>query len=91
MSDTEIDGSIFVPKGGYCLLILVKVYLRKLAFSQFCSHFYDLTFRQNVGYFTQEIHLCPCFWLFWSLYFHNFPQILFERSLYSLKRHRKLP
>ena len=29
----------------------------------------------------QEIHLCPCFWLLWLLYFRNFVQILFQRSI----------
>ena len=88
-----IDGPTFVPKSGYVLLIWVEVCLKKLAF----SYFFLLKilgagfFRENVGSFKEEIHLCPCFWLFWPLNFHNFSQISFEKSFFHLKRHLRLP
>ena len=78
-----IDGPTFVPKSGYFLLIWVKVCPQKLAFLNFLANFTSWFFWQNVGSFKQEIHLCPCFWLFWLLYFHTFVQILFERSLFN--------
>ena len=52
-------------------------------FLNFLTNFTSWLFLQNVGPFKQEIHLCPCFWLFWLLYFHNFVQILFEKSLFN--------
>ena len=42
--DMGIDGPAFVPKSGYCLLIRVKVCLKKLAFSYFLGQFYELAF-----------------------------------------------
>ena len=44
ISDMGINGPTFVPKSGYCLLILVKVCPQKLAFSSFFSQFYELAF-----------------------------------------------
>ena len=78
-----IDGPTFVPKSGYFLLIWVKVCPQKLAFSYFFNQFYELAFLTKCWLFQKEIHLCPCFWLFWLLYFHNFVQILFEKSLFN--------
>ena len=54
---------------------------KKVGFFLIFSQFYKLGFLTKCWLFKQEIHLCPCFWYFWLLYFHNFVQILFERSL----------
>ena len=59
------NGPTFVPKGGYFLLIWVKVCPQKLAFSQFFSQFYELAF------------LTKC-WLFQT---RNPPLSLFLASL----------
>ena len=67
-----IDGPTFVSKSGYFLLIWVKVCPQKLAFFYFLANFTSWLFGQNVGSFKQEIHLCPCFWLFLAVVFSQF-------------------
>ena len=53
-----IDGPTLFQKSGYVLLIMAEVCLKKLAF---WANFRSCFFRENIGSFKQEIHICPCF------------------------------
>ena len=50
--------------------------LKKVGFLKFLSHFYELAFWTKFGYFKQEIHTCPCFWLFGCCIFTIVPKYL---------------
>ena len=78
-----IDGPTFVPKSGYFLPIWVKVCPQKLAFFKFFSQFYKLAFLTKCWLFQTTNPPLSLFLAFWLLYFHNFVQILFEKSLFN--------
>ena len=81
MSHMEIDGPTFGPKGGYFLLIWVKVSLKQLAFSSFFSQFYELAFQTKCWLFQTRNPLLFLFLAFLAVGLSQFSQILFEWSL----------
>ena len=84
ISDMGIDGPTFDPKSGYFLLIWGKVCPQKLAFSYIFCQFYELAFFTKCWLFQTKNPPLSLFLAFWLLYFHNFVQILFEKSQLKL-------
>ena len=85
ISEMGIDGPTFVPKSGYFFTNLGQGLSSKVG----CF----LIFKPilGAGFFDKmlvlSMYLCPCnncfFRLFWLFYFHNFVQILFEKSCFN--------
>ena len=69
-----IDDPTFVSKSGYFLLIWVKVCPQK---------FYEPAFLTKCWLFQTRNLSLSLFLAFLSVVFHNFIQILFERSLFN--------
>ena len=67
-----IDGPTFVPKSSYFLLIWVKVYPQKLAFSFFFSQFYELAFLTKCWHFQTRSPPVSLFLAFLAVVFSQF-------------------